>query len=406
MDNKKLTAALEKKAVYGNDIDLSSYSDSDKGSLKSVDDLSEAMRGRLEYVGIETGAAEEESRSASFVQLDNNAVEIKVKKQTPLELMSTGKAAEKYPELVEKYWWKAVQPDTDKYTARTALEKEQGYFIRVKAGEKITTPLQACMCISHDQQLQHVHNVIIVEDGAELSIISGCTSAHEVENGMHIGISEMYIGKNAKLSFTMIHSWGENVVVRPRTVAMVEEGGQYISNYVLIEKAKDVQMYPTVNLNGKNAVARLNSILVAPEGSHLDIGGRVVLNADGCRAESITRTISTGGEVINRGCMIGKVEGVRAHLECDGLMLSNKGYILAIPELDAQTGNAEMSHEAAVGRINPEEIEYLMARGMSEDDATATIVRGFLNVNIEGLPDSLAKKIHTTLDSFKYNKGM
>lgn len=151
-------------------------------------------------------------------------------------------------------------------------------------------------------------------------------------------------------------------------------------------------MYPTVNLNGKNAVARLNSILVAPEGSHLDIGGRVVLNADGCRAESITRTISTGGEVINRGCMIGKVEGVRAHLECDGLMLSNKGYILAIPELDAQTGNAEMSHEAAVGRINPEEIEYLMARGMSEDDATATIVRGFLNVNIEGLPDSLAKK--------------
>lgn len=108
MDNKKLTAALEKKAVYGNDIDLSSYSDSDKGSLKSVDDLSEATRGRLEYVGIETGAAEEESRSASFVQLDNNAVEIKVKKQTPLELMSTGKAAEKYPELVEKYWWKAV----------------------------------------------------------------------------------------------------------------------------------------------------------------------------------------------------------------------------------------------------------------------------------------------------------
>ena len=80
MDNKKLTAALEKKAVYGNDIDLSSYSDSDKGSLKSVDDLSEATRGRLEYVGIETGAAEEESRSASFVQLDNNAVEIKVMK--------------------------------------------------------------------------------------------------------------------------------------------------------------------------------------------------------------------------------------------------------------------------------------------------------------------------------------
>ena len=406
MDKEKLTAALDKKAMYGNDIDLNAYNYTNEARTKSVDELSQATRDRLEYVGIETGAAEEENRSASFVQLDNNAVEVKVKKQTPLELMSTGKAAEKYPELVEKYWWKAVKPDTDKYTAKTALEQEQGYFIRVRAGQKITTPLQACMCISHDQQLQHVHNVIIIEDGAELSIISGCTSAHEVESGMHIGISEMYIGKNAKLSFTMIHSWGENVIVRPRTVALVEEGGQYISNYVSIEKAKDVQMYPTVHLNGRDAVARLNSILVAPEGSHLDIGGKVILNAEGCKAESITRTISTGGEVINRGCMTGKVEGIRAHLECDGLMLSNKGYIYAIPELDAKTGNAEMSHEAAVGRINPEEIEYLMARGMSEDDATATIVRGFLNVNIEGLPDSLAKKIEATLDSFKYNKGM
>lgn len=406
MDKEKVTAALDKKAMYGNDIDLNAYNDTNEARTKSVDELSQTTRDRLEYVGIETGAAEEENRSASFVQLDNNAVEVKVKKQTPLELMSTGKAAEKYPELVEKYWWKAVKPDTDKYTAKTALEQEQGYFIRVRAGQKITTPLQACMCISHDQQLQHVHNVIIIEDGAELSIISGCTSAHEVESGMHIGISEMYIGKNAKLSFTMIHSWGENVIVRPRTVALVEEGGQYISNYVSIEKAKDVQMYPTVHLNGRGAVARLNSILVAPEGSHLDIGGKVILNAEGCKAESITRTISTGGEVINRGCMTGKVEGIRAHLECDGLMLSNKGYIYAIPELDAQTGNAEMSHEAAVGRINPEEIEYLMARGMSEDDATATIVRGFLNVNIEGLPDSLAKKIEATLDSFKYNKGM
>ena len=239
MDKEKLTAALDKKAMYGNDIDLNAYNDTNEARTKSVDELSQATRDRLEYVGIETGAAEEENRSASFVQLDNNAVEVKVKKQTPLELMSTGKAAEKYPELVEKYWWKAVKPDTDKYTAKTALEQEQGYFIRVRAGQKITTPLQACMCISHDQQLQHVHNVIIIEDGAELSIISGCTSAHEVESGMHIGISEMYIGKNAKLSFTMIHSWGENVIVRPRTVALVEEGGQYISNYVSIEKAKD-----------------------------------------------------------------------------------------------------------------------------------------------------------------------
>ncbi|MEG1160207.1 MAG: SufD family Fe-S cluster assembly protein, partial [Acidaminococcaceae bacterium] len=92
--------------------------------------------------------------------------------------------------------------------------------------------------------------------------------------------------------------------------------------------------------------------------------------------------------------------------ECNGLMLSNEGRIYAIPELDAHTGNAELSHEAAVGRIAPEEIEYLMARGLDEEEATATIVRGFLNINIEGLPASLAKKITDTLDTFSVNKGM
>ena len=173
-----------------------------------------------------------------------------------------------------------------------------------------------------------------------------------------------------------------------------------------MEKVKDVQMYPTTKLVGEGAVARLNSILVAPEGSHLDIGGQALLEVPGTRAEIVTRTISTGGEIINRGNLTGRAEGIRAHLECNGLMLSNKGYISAIPELDAFTGNAELSHEAAVGRIAPEEIEYLMARGMDEEEATATIVRGFLNVNIEGLPESLAKKINETLDTFTYNKGM
>jgi Fe-S cluster assembly scaffold protein SufB len=173
-----------------------------------------------------------------------------------------------------------------------------------------------------------------------------------------------------------------------------------------MEKAKDVQMNPVTRLVGEGAVARMNSILVAPEGAHLDIGGVVSLEVPGCRAEIVARTICTGGEIVNRGTLIGKAEGIRAHLECNGLMLSEKGYISAIPQLDAYTGNAEMSHEAAVGRIAPEEIEYLMARGLDEDEATATIVRGFLNVNIEGLPDSLAKKITETLDTFSYNKGM
>lgn len=402
-DNKVLREALEKKGVYGNDIDLRQFDNNDDVHIHAEDDLSAASRERMEKVGIDLEGG---SRSASFIQVDNAPLEAKVAKQTPLELMNTGLAAKKYPELVEKYWWKAVAPDMDKYTAITALEQESGYFIRVKAGEKIKYPLQACVFLSHEQQLQRVHNVVIVEDGAELNIISGCASDPDIDRGVHLGISEFYVGKNAKLTFTMIHSWGENISVRPRSATIIEAGGQFISNYVCMDRVKDVQMNPVTRLVGEGAVARLNSILVAPKGSHLDIGGKAILEVPGTRAEIVTRTVSTGGEVINRGNLSGCAEGVRAHLECHGLMLSNEGYISAIPQLDAFTGNAEMSHEAAVGRIAPEEIEYLMARGLDEDEATATIVRGFLNVNIEGLPESLAKKISDTLDTFTLNKGM
>ena len=197
---------------------------------------------------------------------------------------------------------------------------------------------------THEDQLQRVHNVIIMEEGSELNIISGCASDPTVENGVHIGISEFFIGKNAKMTFTMIHSWGEKVAVRPRTVAIVDEGGLYMSNYVCLDKVADVQMYPTCRLIGKGATARLNSILVAPEGAHLDIGGKAILEVSGTKAEIITRSISTGGTIINRGLLQGLAEGVRAHLECNGLMLNDKGRIYAIPELDAQTGNSELSH--------------------------------------------------------------
>jgi hypothetical protein len=403
VNKEKLTEALDKKAIYGADLNLTSYDDNDSVRTKSTDELSAGGKKKLERVGIEL---DEEGRSATFVQVDNAAVTVNVKKDTPLVLMNTGDAAKRFPELVEKYWWKAVSPETDKYTAKTALEKETGYFIHVKAGTKISAPLQACVFMGHEDQLQRVHNVIIMEEGSELNIISGCASDPTVENGVHIGISEFFIGKNAKMTFTMIHSWGEKVAVRPRTVAIVEEGGLYMSNYVCLDKVADVQMYPTCRLVGKGATARLNSILVAPEGAHLDIGGKAILEVSGTKAEIITRSISTGGTIINRGLLQGLAEGVRAHLECNGLMLNDKGRIYAIPELDAHTGNSELSHEAAVGRIAPEEIEYLMARGLSEEEAAATIVRGFLNINIEGLPKSLEKKITDTLDTFTYNKGM
>ena len=162
-----LQEALVKKAAFGNDIDLEKFDDNNEQHVQSTAELSAAGKERLEHVGIDL---ERENRSASFIQVDNAPIEAEVKPQLPLELMNTGAAAKKYPELVKKYWWNAVKADTDKYTAKTALEQEQGYFIRVKAGQKIEAPLQACVFIGHEEQLQRVHNIVIVEEGAELNL--------------------------------------------------------------------------------------------------------------------------------------------------------------------------------------------------------------------------------------------
>jgi Fe-S cluster assembly scaffold protein SufB len=136
----------------------------------------------------------------------------------------------------------------------------------------------------------------------------------------------------------------------------------------------------------------LNSILVAASGCHLDVGSTVHLNYPDTKAEIISRAITVGGTIIARGDMIGKVAGCKGHLECKGLLL-NDGIMHAIPELQGHVPGVEMSHEAAVGKIDQREIEYLMARGLDEDEAVSTIVRGFLNVDIEGLPPGLAAEI-------------
>ncbi|MDD1675835.1 MAG: SufD family Fe-S cluster assembly protein, partial [Methanomicrobiales archaeon] len=174
--------------------------------------------------------------------------------------------------------------------------------------------------------------------------------------------------------------------------------GVFLSNYVCMQPVHRIQMYPTAHLIGENAVARFSSIVIASQGSTLDLGSRAILGAPGTSAELITRAITRGGTIISRGHIQGKSESTRGHLECRGLILQN-GMIYAIPEIEGDVVGTELSHEAAVGRIAREEIEYLMARGLDEETATATIIRGFLDVKMEGLPPALQKQIDATIDA-------
>jgi uncharacterized protein len=389
-----------KKAAFGTDLDLDKFSR--QGGAWDYDpdyrQFSPEERSRLLTTGIELT---DEDHAGTFLQADKAIVHCQTR-QPGVEVLPITEAVNRH-DWVKNLLWNLVAVDADKYTAETELELDNGYFIRALQGQKIAQPVESCLYIRTDRFAQHVHNLVVVEEGAELHIITGCATHPGVRSGLHIGVSEFYVKKGGQLTFTMIHNWGEDVHVRPRTAVMVEEGGRYISNYILLRPVKSVQMYPTVTLNGAGAMTRLQSILIAHPGCELDVGGRVILKAPHTRAEVIARTLAIGGYSMARGHLVGMVPDIKAHLECRGLILGN-GVVHAIPELEGRVAGVDMSHEAAVGKIAAEEVEYLMARGLDEEEAVSTIVRGFLNVKIEGLPMALEDELERAIQ--ETNKGL
>jgi Fe-S cluster assembly scaffold protein SufB len=361
--------------------------------IEQMIDLSEEEQERLAQTGLEVGLR---NRSGSFFQVDQDIRQV-TSLEKGIEVLAIADALKKY-DWLSGYSWNLVNAEKDQYTRYVADQPEpNGFVIIARKGSKSVYPLQACLYLAKTQ-IQHVHNIVIAEEGAELHIISGCASASYKKTGSHLGVTEFYIGKDAQVTSTMIHNWGAEISVYPRSAAVIEENGVFLSNYVCMQPVRKIQMSPVADLKGKNSVARFSSIVVSTPGSLMDLGSVARLSAEGASAELLTRAITTGGTIISRGMIEGMVQNTRGHLECKGLILKD-GIIHAIPEIKGDVVDTELSHEAAVGKIARDEIEYLMSRGLSEDVATATIIRGFLDVKIAGLPDVLQKQIEAAIDA-------
>jgi len=382
-------------------LDLSRYAftGADAAPIENLRGFSAEDRNRLMLAGIDVDAV----GSGSFMHLNHSGVHCQ-SRQEGLEILHIKDALARYDGLPQ-YYWALIEPDKDAFTKAAHAHLHGGYFIRARKGVKVIDPVQSCLFIKGSGTGQNVHNIVIVEEGAELNILGGCATAHGTREVAHLGMTEFFVERGGKLCFTMIHNWGEETSVRPRSVGRMGEDAVFLNNYVLLKPVADLQMYPAILLQGRRAVARFNSVILAPPGSHVDTGNRIQLDAPDTRGEILARTLTTGGVIINRGFIGASAVPARGHLECKGLILG-QGRIHAIPELDAAIDGVELSHEAAVGKIAQEEIEYLMARGLDEDEATAAIVRGFLNVDIMGLPSAITAAIDEQLAVLNQAKGM
>ncbi|MCQ2976651.1 MAG: SufD family Fe-S cluster assembly protein [archaeon] len=394
--------AKNKKAALGTDVVIENFTQEDINAFDVIDDLKDVDKSTQKAflkVGVDTNS---EERAGSFIQMDQSNI-FSHSISDSIELMNLGVALDKHSWLKD-YMWNAVKPDVDKYTAEAALfeaEKEEysGYFVRALPGQKEIFPVQACMFIADQDVMQTAHNIIIAEENSELHLITGCATGDDISSALHVGVSEIYIKPGAKVTFTMVHNWAEQVEVRPRTAIVQEENSTYINNYILTSPVKSIQSYPTTYCNGTGARALFQSIQSGTKESIIDVGSRAILNAPGTSAEIISRAVANDeSRILSRGHLAGNVPGVKGHLECHGLVLDDNSSIYAVPELEANAANLEMSHEAAVGQIDEEEIYYLTSRGLTEEQAASMIVRGFLSMDITGLPDELAAETQKMID--------
>ncbi|WP_345974045.1 SufD family Fe-S cluster assembly protein [Sulfurimonas sp. HSL3-7] len=338
-------------------------------------------------------------KSASFLASDMEVLDAHSANEA-IEVLPIAVALEKH-EWLAKLMYTLVPADKDEYVKEVARSSPKlGYFIRVRAGEKVSLPVYTCYMINSNDFTQCTHNIVIAEEGAELHLISGCTSSAHALSGRHLGVTEYFIKEGATVTSTMIHSWGKEVEVYPRSAAHVGKDAKFVSNYVALSSVKRLQMDPLAIIE-EDALGEFYSVVYAPEGSSFDVGSTAILSGKRASSEIVSRVVSSGGEVVTRGKIVGKKAGGRGTMACNGLLLDKKGMIHAIPELQGEDPLLELSHEASVGMISREELAYLMASGIEEEKAKSLIIEGFLDLHIPSLPDHLQRQINAIVKKTK-----
>ncbi|MGC9310866.1 MAG: SufB/SufD family protein [Candidatus Aenigmatarchaeota archaeon] len=329
--------------------------------------------------------------SGSYIFADKKKVfgRLNEKYRGAAEILDINDALEKYGGLGD-FYWKLVSPDKNEYTRMVSVPNG-GYFIRVFEGRSLELPLESCIILRRGEE-QFLHNIVIAEPGSSVTIMSGCTAHESLRAALHVGVSEFFVGKNASVSFTMVHNWTENSVVRPATAVNVEEGGKYLSNYLCLKPVKDLRTFPKV-ICEKGAQAIFKSVLYGKGNSSIEIGEDIELRGEDSRAEITSRSVlEDSAKIITRGRILGLAKA-KGHIECNGILLSDRAELRSIPEIAARNPEVDLSHEAAIGKIAEKELLYLMSRGLSREEATNLIVRGFMKLPGMGLPEWIEREI-------------
>ncbi len=373
--------ALDKPSPYGPDVDVRKYLElgREKEGVSEVEKLAAS-------VGIELRSPH---ASAIYLQRDRRIELVKTLTScveiVPIEAVEDGR----------EFLWNLVPPDIDKYVASVALYGRGGYFIRVKKGCRVELPIQTCFFMSGGAQL--VHNVVVLEEGAEAIVVTGCTIMPEAL-GFHAAVTEIYLSRGSKLVDVMIHSWNRVTHVRPRTAVRLEDDATYVSYYINMSKTKTIQTMPRLELVGSRSRVYAATILLGSGDSVYDVGAHAKLVGEEAGAELVSKIIARDeASIVSRLRIEARGRKCRGFTECSALLMSSRARVETIPELASASADSDLHHEASIGRIRDDEIEYLMLKGFDYREAVSMLIRGFISIDLGFLPPSVRKSMESVL---------
>ena len=304
-----------------------------------------------------------------------------------------------YAELVRKHFMKLVPPTDHKFAALHGAVWSGGSFVYVPKDTKLDFPLQSYFRLNAKGAGQFEHTLIIVEDGADLHFIEGCSAPKYNVANLHAGAVELFVGKNAHLRYSTIENWSKNMYNLNTKRSTCDEGGSI--EWVSGSFGSHVgYLYPMSILAGRKSTCTFTGITFAGTGQNLDTGCKVVLAAPETSASIETKSISKGGGVSTfRSSVVAtpKAENSACSVSCQSLMLDDHSRSDTIPAMDIRCKHVDIGHEATIGRIGDDKVFYLMSRGISEEEARTMIVNGFADPVSKELPLEYAVEMNNLI---------
>lgn len=375
---------------------------STEGQAKSWEDLPEDIKATYDRLGIPE-AEKERLVAGVAAQYESEVVYHQIREDLEKQgviFVDTDTGLREYPEIFEEYFGTVIPAGDNKFAALNTAVWSGGSFVYVPKGVHVEIPLQAYFRINTENMGQFERTLIIADEGSYVHYVEGCTAPIYKSDSLHSAVVEIVVKKDARVRYTTIQNWSNNVynLVTKRTT--VEEGGtmEWVDGNI---GSKVTMKYPAVWLQGEHARGETLSIAFAGEGQHQDTGSKMVHMAPHTSSSIVSKSVSRGGGRSSYRGLVQVNEGAHhsaSNVLCDALLVDQVSRTDTYPYVDVRVDDVQMGHEATVSKVSEEQLFYLMSRGLEETEAMAMIVRGFIEPIARELPMEYALELNRLIE--------